>query len=157
MTESTMIPPLNDLPHPEFDRQFYEGVPGKRLAAWIVDFLAITVLALIASLALGVVTLGVGFMFLPGIFFLTTFAYRTLTIAQASATPGMRLMGIELRQSNGDRLTPVLAAFHTGIFMFLMATLVGWIATAIAMLVTRYNQGLPDLILGTTAINRPVD
>ncbi|MHA3977305.1 RDD family protein [Halovulum sp. GXIMD14794] len=149
--------PLNDLPHPEFDQQFYEGVPSKRLVAWMIDFTAILVATAVGTLAIGILTLGIGFAFFPGMLFLVTFLYRWLTISGASATPGMMLMGIELRSADGHKLTPMVAAFHTGIFMFLMATLIGWIATSVSIWVTRYNQGLPDLLLGTTAINRPLN
>jgi hypothetical protein len=31
------------------------------------------------------------------------------------------------------------------------------LVSCIAMVGTRFGQGLPDLILGTTAINRPAD
>ncbi|MSU90984.1 RDD family protein [Rhodobacteraceae bacterium 2CG4] len=149
--------PLHDLPHPEHDTQFYDGVPLKRLVAWLIDFTAIVLATVVATLAIGLLTLGLGFALFPAILFLVTFLYRWLTIAGSSATPGMMLMGIELRSCDGHRLTPVIAAVHTGIFMFLMASVVGWIGTAVSIWVTRYNQGLPDLLLGTTAINRPLN
>ena len=69
----------------------------------------------------------------------------------------MRMMGIELRDRRGDRFDLGTAAAHTGIFMLLMASLLGWIATVTCILTTRYRQGLPDLLLGTAAINRPLD
>ena len=146
-----------DLPDPTYDRQFYDGVPLKRLIAWVIDVLVIGVFSLIATTTMGVLTLGIGFVFLPAIFFLVTFFYRWLTISMHSATWGMRFMGIELRTQSGDRLSPIVAAFHTGLFMFLMATLIGWILTMISIVGTRYHQGIPDLILGTTAINSPLD
>lgn len=157
MEDFARMNPLHDLPHPEFDRQFYDGVPVKRLVAWMIDFAAILVATAVGTLAIGIVTLGIGFAFFPAMLFLVSFLYRWLTISGASATPGMMLMGIELRSSDGHRLTPLVAAIHTGIFMFLMATLIGWIATAVSIWVTRYNQGLPDLLLGTTAINKPLN
>lgn len=157
MYSRTRMDPRNHLPDPEYDAQFYQGVPGKRVAAWIVDFLIVLAAALAATLVIGILTLGLGFVFFPGILFLVSFFYRTLTIAEGSATWGMRVMGIEFRTRQGYRLDFLTAAVHTGIFMFLMATIVGWIATAIAILVTPYKQGLPDLVLGTTAINRPAD
>lgn len=148
---------LADLPHPDYDAQFYEGVPLKRLVAWVIDAIAITLLSIMSTLALGVLTLGIGFMFFPLITFAMAFVYRWLTIASASATPGMRFMGIELRTGAGDRLDATTAAMHTGLFLFLMATMIGGIATVVAIMVTARRQGLPDLILGTTAINRPAD
>ena len=149
--------PRNHLPDPEHDTQFYDGVPSKRLAAWVIDFLIIGAMTVAVTLPLGILTLGFGFVFFPAILFLATFFYRTLTIASASATWGMRMMGIEFRTRQGHRMDLLTAAIHTGIFMFLMASIIGWIATVAAILMTRYNQGLPDLVLVTTAINRPLD
>lgn len=151
------MPHLSDLPHPDHDRQFYDGVPVKRLVAWLIDVLVVSILSFVAWGAITIVTLGLGiFLFVP-IFFLTTFGYRTLTISANSATPGMQAMGIELRTRTAERLSLQMAALHTGMFMFLMASGIGWILTVVSILVTRYNQGLPDLVLGTTAINRPAD
>lgn len=146
-----------NLPDPDRDSQFYEGVPSKRLTAWIIDFLIITVFTLVASVAIGILTFGFGFALMPMIFFGTSFFYRTLTIASQSSTWGMRMMGIELRRQDGHRLDPATAAIHTGIFMLLMASVIGWIISSLAIVSTRYNQGLPDLFLGTTAINTPMD
>lgn len=148
--------PDTDLPHPDYDAQFYAGVPAKRALAWLMDSIVIAVLSVAATALFGIVTLGLGFMLFPAILFLVSFLYRWLTIAGGSATWGMRFMGIELRSRSGDRLDPLTAAVHTGIFLFLMASMIGWALTVTAILVTRYNQGLPDLVLGTTAINRPV-
>ncbi len=144
-----------DLPHPDYDAEFYEGVPTKRAVAWVIDFVICLIAAAALTLVVGIMTIGVGFFFFPGILFLITFFYRFTTIAGSSATWGMAFTGIELRDRSGQRLDPLQAAFHTGIFMFLMASLVGWLATVAAILLTRYNQGIPDLLLGTTAINRP--
>jgi len=157
MTSTAHMDTFTDLPDPEIDSQFYEGVPAKRLVAWGVDLLIITVLALVASVAVGLLTLGVGFMLMPMIFLSVSFFYRTLTIASMSSTWGMRLMGIELRLRDGHRLDLTTAAVHTFVFMFLVASVIGWMATAASILMTRYNQGLPDLLLGTTAINSPLD
>lgn len=156
MSIQATMTPFTHLPDPEYDAQFYEGVPGKRLAAWIVDALVILLISVLVILPLGVLTLGFGFFLFPALVLTVSFLYRTLTIASRSATWGMRLMGIELRARDGQRLDLVTAAVHTGVFLFLMASIVGWAATVIAILGTRYNQGLPDLLLGTTAINRPL-
>ncbi|MEM9778902.1 MAG: RDD family protein [Pseudomonadota bacterium] len=148
---------FSDLPHPQYDSQFYEGVPSKRFVAWLIDTFAISVISGVVTFVLGVLTLGLGFVFFPAILFLVSFGYRWLTISGMSATPGMHVMGIEFRTRDGNRLEPVTAAVHTGLYLFLVASVIGWVATIISILGTQYNQGLPDLILGTTAINRPVD
>lgn len=143
------------LPHPEFDAAFYETIPLKRLVAFAIDFAIIAVLALATVLAFGLLTFGIGFaLFLP-ITILVSFAYRWLTIAARSATFGMLFMGVELRGPSGRRLTSQEAMLHSGVFVGLTLTVIGWIATVIAIMATNRHQGLPDLFLGTVAINRP--
>lgn len=148
---------FSDLPHPDRDAQFYEGVPSKRLVAWVIDLVVILLLTSLVTLVFGIVTFGFGFFAFPALLFLFSFLYRWLTIASDSATWGMRLMGIELRTRMGHRLDGLTAAIHSGMFVALMASVIGAVLTAGSILITRYNQGLPDLILGTTAINRPID
>ncbi len=143
---------LADLPDPAEDRAFYEGVPARRALAWVIDGLLILLASGLVTLVVGLLTLGLGFAFFPAIVFLLSFGYRWVTISAASATYGMALLGIEFRTRAGRRLTPLQAAVHTGVFLFLMASVIGWVATVISVLVTRYNQSLPDLLLGSTAI-----
>jgi uncharacterized RDD family membrane protein YckC len=145
------------LPDPNYDWQFYRGVPMRRLLAWVIDLVAVMVMATVLTVLIAVPTLGFGLLLLPPIGLLTGFVYRTVTIGNRSATWGMRLMGIELRNRDGDRLTLGEAALHTGIFLVCMASVIGWLATCLLIAGTRYGQGIPDMVLGSTAINRPID
>ncbi len=139
------------LPDPDLDRQFYEGVPSRRFLAWLFDGAITFAITLLLSL----VSFGVGFFFFPFIWLMTGFVYRSLTIAAASATPGMRLVGIELRERSGARLSPGLALAHTALFSLASASGILQLVSAFLMLGSRYGQGLHDMILGTTAINSP--
>ena len=158
MSDTTLSAgPHHGLPDPDLDRQFYDGVTSKRLVAWVIDVLVVAVFSILATLFVAIFTLGIGFFLLPPIWLTASFVYRTLTIANRSATWGMRLMGIELRDRSGDRFDTMHAAIHTGIFMVSMASLIGWLVSVLMMVGSRLGQGLPDMILGSTAINRPVD
>lgn len=141
------------LPNPIHDAAFYAGVPLRRAIAFMVDVVIIGALVLAAL----VLTLGIGFFIFPLLVMAVSFAYRWLTLSARSATFGMLFMGIELRGATGQPLSPTEAAFHTGIFIALMVSIIGWVGTVIAMLATERHQGLPDLLLGTVAINRPAD
>jgi len=66
----------------------------------------------------------------------------------------MRFMGIELRSARGDRLGALEAGLHTGLHLACMAFVLPQIASIAAMLLTPRGQGLPDLALATTALNR---
>jgi uncharacterized RDD family membrane protein YckC len=145
------------LPDPEADRQFYAGVPSRRLAAWFFDFVIILAIALPAGLIFGLLTLGFGFALFPVILVCVSVAYRTATIASRSATWGMRFLGIEFRRHDGTRFDLATAFLHTLGYTVSMAFFVVQIVSCIAILTTRYGQSIPDLVLRTTVINRPED
>lgn len=94
------------LPHPRSNAAFYEGVPFKRLIAWLIDlaFTAAIAAVLSAIVSLFGLVLILPFLLLPLIWALTGFAYRWLTIGTSSATWGMQIMAIELRDRDGLRL-----------------------------------------------------
>jgi len=139
------------LPHPDYDAVYYDGVPAKRFFAWLVDVLLITT----ATLVLGLLTLTALLWIWPIAYFVTSFFYRSLTIAQGSATFGMRLMNIELRNAAGARLTPQEAAFHTGTYLVASAFVIGQLISIFLIATGPRHQGLHDMLLGTAAINRP--
>jgi len=89
------------LPDPDHDHVFYDGVPAKRLFAWLVD----VVIVVAITFLLGLVTLSLLWWLWPVTFITVNFIYRAGTIATGSATWGMRLMNIELRGATGARLS----------------------------------------------------
>jgi uncharacterized RDD family membrane protein YckC len=141
---------LPDLPHPERDAAFYDSVPAKRLVAWVIDGILIFALTLLAI----PLTLFTALFYLPVLWLALSFAYRTVTLAQGSATWGMRFMGIELRTFRGECFALPDAAAHTAIYTASMAFVLPQIASIVLMLTTPRGQGLPDLALGTVALNR---
>jgi uncharacterized RDD family membrane protein YckC len=149
--------PLGGLPDPDLDPQFYEGVPARRFFAWLIDVGLILLVGVPLAVLFGVVTLGFGFALFPLILAAVGFVYRTATIAGGSATWGMRLMGIELRRGDGSRFDFMTALMHVGIYAVALSVLVLQAVSCIAICTTRYRQGVQDLVLGTTAINRPLD
>ena len=148
--------PQPQFPDPDRDAQFYDGVPLKRLMAWVIDSVLIMVASVLVTGVLAVLTLGLMALAFPFVIFGISFAYRWLTIASRSATLGMALMGIELRGHDGQRLPSAAAAMHSAAFVLLTASLVGWVVTIASILSTRHNRGLPDFLVGTVVINRPM-
>jgi uncharacterized RDD family membrane protein YckC len=148
---------MSGLPDPERDRQFYDGVPALRLAAWCVDVVVVFAIALPVGLIFGLLTFGFGFALFPLILVGVSVGYRTATIASRSATWGMRFLGIEFRRHDGTRFDLLTAFLHTLGYTFAMAFFVVQLISCIAILTTRYGQSIPDLVLRTTAINRPED
>ena len=95
--------PMAGLPDPEHDRQFYDGVPARRLVAWFIDLAIVLAVGVPVAVVFGVMTLGFGFALFPIVVGGIGFLYRTATIAGGSATWGMRVTGIEFRRGDGSR------------------------------------------------------
>lgn len=142
---------LPGLPDPDMHPEFYQDVAVKRLMAWVVD----TILILLATLLLVAATLFLAVFIFPLIFAVVHLAYRVVFIARDSATPGMRLMGIELRDAQGARLDATTALFHTLAYSLTAAFVLPLIVSIGLMWTGARAQGLHDHLLGTAAINRP--
>ncbi len=149
--------PMAGLPDPEHDRQFYDGVPARRLVAWFIDLAIVLAVGVPVAVVFGVMTLGFGFALFPIVVGGIGFLYRTATIAGGSATWGMRVTGIEFRRGDGSRFDLMTAFLHTAIYAVALSVIVLQLISCVAILATRYRQSLPDIVLGTTAINRPAD
>ena len=138
------------LPDPVRQPEFYDSVPVKRGIAWAIDFVLIMLLVVPAV----VLTAFIGLFFLPVLFAVVGFVYRVATIAGGSATWGMRLMAIELRDAAGRRLDFGQALLHTAGYTLSIAIAPLQLISVVLMLVTERGQGLTDMVLGTTALNR---
>ncbi|WP_375690251.1 RDD family protein [Pseudooceanicola sp. LIPI14-2-Ac024] len=138
------------LPDPDTQPEFYSGVPLKRLLAWIVDT------ALILALCLLVLpfTAFTGLFFFPLLMMVTGFLYRWATLSGGSATWGMRLLSIEIRRADGDRLDGGTAFLHTMGYTISIAFFVVQLVSMVLMATTYRGQGVSDYLLGTVALNR---
>lgn len=140
---------MTHLPDPERQADFYDGVTIKRGLAWVVDLVLITLIALPVALF----TI-VGLFVIPLVFLTVGFLYRWMTIARGSATPGMRLMAIELRDAYGERLDTGQALLHTLGYYITVSTFILQVISIGFMCTTERGQGLTDMVLGTVALNR---
>ncbi|WP_417278447.1 RDD family protein [Celeribacter sp.] len=139
------------LPDPDHQPAFYDMVATKRALAFVVDFILIVIIAaLIVPF-----TAFTGIFFFPFLVAVVNFAYRVITIANGSATWGMRLMGIEFRDRNGARFDLGMAVLHTLLFTVWCSTGILQVVAVVLMATTARGQGLSDLVLGSAAINRP--
>jgi uncharacterized RDD family membrane protein YckC len=138
------------LPDPETQSEFYADVPTKRFFAWLVDILLIGLLSVLTL----PFTLFLGVFFFPLIYLTIGVIYRTVSLANRSATPGMRLMAVEFRTAEG-RLFDLPAAFlHTMGYTVSVSVFPLQLVSIVLMLTSARAQGLTDHILGTAAINR---
>ncbi|MGR3502877.1 RDD family protein [Pseudaestuariivita sp.] len=137
-------------PDPMTQPGFYTSVPIKRLGAWVVDILVITLICLVLTPFTGFLSI---FVWAP-FWLMVSFLYRWATLAGGSATWGMRLMAIELRDNEGQRLTGGLAFAHTLGYSVSIALAVLQVISVVLMATSARGQGLTDMALGTVAINR---
>ena len=90
--------------------QLFQGVIGKRVIAFIVDAIIITVVdgaVYVAIAVLGIFTLGLAWLLFGLVFPAVGLGYNALTIGGPnSATIGQRMMGLEVPTWFGGKVTP---------------------------------------------------
>lgn len=138
------------LPDPAYEPEFYDALLVKRLLAWVIDL----VVTLLVVTVLVVITVFIGLFFLPVLWMAVSIAYRWVMLTNYHATAGMMLAGITLRHLDGRRPDPVVCLLHAVIFSVGMVFVLLQVASVALMMLTPYRQGLNDLLLGTTMINR---
>jgi len=140
--------------------QLFDGVLGRRMFAFIIDLVVITIPLILASifiLLFGFVTLGLGwllFWLLSPASVVWALVYYGMTFgAPASATLGMRVMGLEMRTWYGAPAYFVLGAAHAVVYWVSVSML-----TPLILVVGFFNSRgrlLHDILVGTVVINNP--
>jgi uncharacterized RDD family membrane protein YckC len=143
---------------PVANPELFEGVLARRVVAFLIDFIILSVPVLFVAMfifVVGIVTLGLGFLLYALLWpamILWAIAYYGLTLGSpASATIGMRIMDIEMRTWYGSPAYFVLGAVHVVVFWITVSAL-----TPFVLLVCLFNQRrrcLHDLLVGTVVIN----
>jgi uncharacterized RDD family membrane protein YckC len=137
-------------PDPDTHPEFYDGIPMKRLLAWVVDMIVIIGLCLLVL----PFTAFTGIFFFPVLMLLVGFFYRVITLTTGSAPWGMRLMGMELRDLRDRPFDFGTALLHTLGYSVSWAMAPLQLISVVLMCVTERKQGLSDMVLGTVAVNR---
>ena len=130
--------------------QFYRDVAAKRFAAWVID----TIIIALISLLIVPFTAFIALFFFLALMAVAGFVYRVITLATGSATWGMRLMAIEIRDGSGARLDPGQALLHTVGYTLSWAVTPLQLISMVLMATSNRGQGLTDLVMGTAALNR---
>ena len=143
---------MNTLPDPDLAPEFYAGTTSKRFLAWIVD----VVLIFIVSGLLVLFTFFLGALIWPVLSLAVAFIYRTLTLANGSATWGMRFAGVELRDRFGHKFDFGTALLHTLGYLISVSIPIIQVVSVVVMIGSQRGQGLTDMLLGTAAVNRRV-
>jgi uncharacterized RDD family membrane protein YckC len=145
---------------PATNPELFEGVLARRVLAFVIDLVIISIPVILAALSifvLGLVTFLVGwllFWLLPPATVIWAILYYGFTFGSpASATIGMRVMDLEMRTWYGAPAYFVLGAVHAIAFWLTVSLL-----TVLILLVPFFNPRrrlLHDMLVGTVVINNP--
>jgi uncharacterized RDD family membrane protein YckC len=154
---------LDVKPHaydPAANPELFAGVLPRRLAAFFIDVIIITlplIAAAIFILLFGLVTFGLGWMLFwllsPASVVWALVYYGWTMGSAASATIGMRAMEIEIRTWYGAPTYFLLGAVHAVVYWISVSVL-----TPFILVVGLFNDRrrlLHDMLVGTVVINNP--
>lgn len=139
-----------NLADPVTQPQFYKDVASKRLIAWVID----TMVIVLISMLIVPFTAFVALFFFIGLVAVVSFVYRTITLATGSATWGMRIMAIEIRDASGARLDLSGAFLHTLGYTISWAIAPLQLISIVLMATSSRGQSLTDMVIGSAALNR---
>ena len=141
---------------PQTHPALFDGVLSRRFLAFLFD--AVMIIALMAVMSvvifvLGILTLSLGWALYAILFPLTALSYTALTLGgPKAATPGMRMMGLEMRLWYGAKPYGLLAMTHAILFWVGNTILTPFII--LVGLFSRRGQLLHDMVLGTMVMDR---
>jgi uncharacterized RDD family membrane protein YckC len=154
---------LDVKPHaydPAANPELFEGVLSRRLLAFFIDVLIITVPVMAAAIFIflfGIVTLGLGWILFwllsPASIVWALFYYGLAMGSAASATIGMRVMGLEIRTWYGAPAYFLLGAVHAVVYWVSVSVLTPFIL--LVGLFDARRRLLHDMLVGTVVINNP--
>lgn len=147
------------LPDPASQPGYYSGTAIRRLFAFLVDSVLICVMvAVVFAIAavLAIPTLGLTLALFIPFYAGASLIYRLAAMMSWAATPGMRLVGLEVVDFTGTPVSPPHAFLHTLGFLVCLYFPPLLLVSAITIAMTARGQGLHDVIFGTAVINRPV-
>jgi uncharacterized RDD family membrane protein YckC len=128
------------------------GVRTRRVVALCIDLVVVSIIALVLWIALLVLTLGLSLFLLPPIYPLVAFFYNGLTVSgRKMATPGMRMMDLEMRMyDNGARVPFINAAAHA-LFFYL-----SWMLPPVFLvsLIDQEKRCVHDMLAGVVVLRR---
>ncbi len=138
--------------------ELFEGVLARRVVAFAIDFLILSIPVVFVSMfifVIGIVTFGLGFLFYgllwPAMVVWAVCYYGFTLGGPSSATIGMRAMDIEMRTWYGSPCYFVLGAVHAVVFWVSVS-----MTTPLILLVCLFNERrrcLHDMLVGTVVIN----
>lgn len=140
-------------PEPLASPQYYHGVLIRRVFAYWIDLLCIGLLIALAWVVFSMLAIASLGLLSPLLLILGLIPalYHTLTIGGPhSATPGMRLTGVEVRSWTGERPSYLQAFVQT--VLFYVTVYPTWSLVLVIALFDRRRRTLHDMLAGTLVI-----
>ena len=127
------------------------SVRTRRILAVFIDFILVSILSTAIWLVLAVATIGWSIVVLPPLFPLVAFFYNGLSVSSTvMATPGMRIMDLEMRLTDGNQVPFLNAGVHAVLFY------ISWMFPAILLvsLLSENKRCLHDILAGVVVTRR---
>lgn len=140
-------------PEPFAAPEYYQGVLIRRVFGYWVDLLCIGLLIALAWVVFSMLAIASLGLLSPLLLILGLIPvlYHTLTIGGPhSATPGMRLTGVEVRSWTGERPGYLQALVQT--ILFYVTVYPTWSLVLVIALLDRRRRTLHDMLAGTLVI-----
>jgi uncharacterized RDD family membrane protein YckC len=133
------------------DPDLYDGLAWRRAAGYLIDAFVL-LLAFAGLWVLVILSLGLLWPIKLVVTPLLPLAYHTYFVGRAGATPGMRLMDVEIRSWTGRR-PDVLQAFVMTALFYATALSTGFLVLVVALFNDR-QRTLHDYLAGTLGVRR---
>jgi|SRR6185369_1822273 len=144
------------IPDPIQHSEYYEGVVSRRVIAYVIDLMLfglIYVAAVFGGVIVSIATFGLLSVLVAVILACLAPAYHVLTVGGPSAaTPGMRLMGLQVHSFDGGKPTKLQAFLQIALFYVTVPTTGGWIL--LYTLFDRHRRAVHDLLSHTAVLRR---
>ncbi|MBU1304526.1 MAG: RDD family protein [Alphaproteobacteria bacterium] len=145
-----------DLPNPATAPELFESILPRRVFAFVIDFVLLTILSgvlFLVGVIFGVLTFGIGLIALPLVVPFAILGYYALTLGStARATIGMRAMDIVLTPTRGQPLDGWKILVHP--LVFWVTCWIAWPVSLAIALFTPRREMVHDLVTGTLMVRR---
>lgn len=140
---------------PAFEPDLFQDILKRRTFAYLFDVVGVSLLWIVAAILvffLGLATFGFAWMIYPALWPILGVLYTVATLGGPdSATPGMKAMGLSMRNVDGSRPDVLKALVHVVVFYGLTVTLTPLVH--LFGLFTARRQLLQDLVAGVLVMD----
>jgi uncharacterized RDD family membrane protein YckC len=142
--ESAIVPTFND--------RAFDGVLSRRIFAFLIDYLVMTiVIAVLAAVigVLGILTFGLAWLLYAVLVPIVVVPYVAFSLGgRDQATPGMKAMDLKIVKDDGTNVDTLIATVHLVLFWVFNTVLTPFVL--LLALFTNRKRALHDILLNTS-------